>query len=105
MAEFDMILTESPLLELEYVPKNEKILIFDVYSIQATRVPKVYTERFILPAFYREEDTEGNDIDMKRETREFTMVLPFSSGNQTPRHSPNEIIYHGKKTKNKFTID
>lgn len=97
-----MILTESELLLLNYVPTEKKIEIFNDIPILPTRVQKVYTEKMVVPFFHRLESEDGTQLAFKREVREWDVVLPFGTDNSTPRRTPTEINYKGRKLKNSF---
>ncbi len=102
MAEFDMILTEAELLLLSYVPTERKIDIFNDVPILPTRVQKTYTEKMVVPFFYKLENEDGTQLEFKREVREWDVVLPFGTDSSTPRRTPTEINYKGRKLKNSF---
>lgn len=102
MAEFDMILAQSEQKLMEYVPTQNKVIIAQNITITPTRVQKVYTSKMLVPMFYRFVDDDGDELEFKRETREWLCILPFGTDNKTPRQNPTEILYKGKKLKNKF---
>ena len=103
MAEFDMLLTQSEQSLMTYVPTQNNVIIAQNITITPTRVQRVYTNKMIVPLFYKLTDENGDEVELRRETREWDVILTFGSDNKTPRRSPNEIIYKGKKLKNKFT--
>ena len=102
MTEFDMILVEAETMLLNYVPHETKIEIFNDITILPTRVQKVYTEKMVVPFFHRIEDENGIELNFKREVREWDVVLPFGTDNSTPRRTPTEINYKGRKLKHNF---
>ena len=102
MTEFDMKIINSETLLLNYVPHETKIEIFNDVPILPTRVQKVYTEKMVVPFFYKLEDENGIELNFKREVREWDVVLPFGSDSSTPRRTPTEINYKGRKLKNSF---
>ena len=102
MAEFDMALIEAELLLLNYIPTERKINIFNDVPILPARVQKTYTEKMVVPFFYKLENEDGTQLEFKREVREWDVVLPFGSDNTTPRRTPTEINYKGRNLKNSF---
>ena len=100
-----MIFTQSEQSLMEYVPTQNNVIIAQNITITPTRVQRVYTNKMIVPLFYKLTDENGDEVEFKRETREWDLILPFKDGNDTPRRSPTEILYKGKKLKHKFTTD
>ena len=105
MAEFDMILTQSEQSLLTYVPTQNNVVIAQNITITPTRVQKVYTNNMIVPLFYKLTDENGDEVEFKREVREWDVILPFGTDSKTPRQNPTEILYKGKKLKHRFATD
>lgn len=69
-----------------------------------TRVNKVYTSYGFLPLFTREFDSDSDEVYYGREVREWDAILMSSTGMESPRRQPTELIYKGRKMKNDFYV-
>lgn len=98
-----ILLGDSILVDFIYEPILEKeLVVFHISDVRLNRVPRVYNDYSILPAFTVMTNENGELGEITREQREWEMVLPFSSGSESPRKQPTELIYKGKKLRNPF---
>lgn len=102
-AEDNVYISDFEDVTLTYEPNTtRKLVIQKMNNGGYERIPVVYNKFEILPVIMKVDDTV---LEFKREVLEFDMILPTGIGNDTPRRTPTELIYKGKKMKHKFTTD
>ena len=93
-------------LMMNVVPLVNKPLTISHQIPEGTmeRVNKVYTSYGFLPLFVREFDADNDEAYFGKEVREWDAILMSSTGMESPRRQPTELIYKGRKMKNDFYV-
>lgn len=118
MAEFDMQIvsfTDEPLLmtrqgnvfnlevhdvtvmNMKRVGSVLPIIIHDVIPYPMKRIVKTYNNGVIIPLRIAVKNEDGTESPIKKEIREWDMILPFGSGNEAPRRRPLDIAWTKKQ--------
>lgn len=118
MAEFDMQIvsfTDEPLLmtrqgnvfnlevhdittmNMKRVGNVLPIIVHEAMPLSLKRVTKIYNNGVIIPLRIAAKNEDGTDSPIKKEIREWDMILPFGSGNEAPRRRPLDIAWTKKQ--------